>query len=165
MVKTAAKKTPSTQLSGQSALMYFWCYLPLPRCRIFYLSPFYLCFSSREKHQKRPSHSKIMHASLLLRRRKRHPSVGCHLSLKAVRCRSGARGLVRFSVKKKNNATALQTSLRFFPEPQRPSTVILTVTVFLGITLVCVKTIAEGCIKNTAKEYMITMQGLKIVYK
>ena len=30
--------------------------------------------------------------------RKRHPSVGCCLPLKAVRCHSGAPGLVRFSV-------------------------------------------------------------------
>ena len=120
---------------GRPTLMFFWCYLPLIGCRIFYFSSFYPCFSSREKHQKRPSHSKISHSSLLLRSRGRHPSVGCHLPLKAVRCRSGARGLVRFSVKKKNNATALQTSLRFFPEQQRPLTVILTVTVFIGITI------------------------------
>ena len=40
-------------------------FLPLTRCRVFYLSSFYPCFSAREKHQKRPSHSKIRHDGFL----------------------------------------------------------------------------------------------------
>ena len=55
--------------------------------------------------------------------------------LKAVRCHSGAPGLVRFSVMKKNNAAALQTGPRLLPECQRPLTVILTVPVFFDITV------------------------------
>ena len=39
-----------------------------------------------------------IHNSLLLTSRKRHPSVGCCLPLKASRCHSGAPELVRFSV-------------------------------------------------------------------
>ena len=39
-----------------------------------------------------------IHNSLLLTSRKRHPSVGCCLPLKAARCHSGAPGLVRFSI-------------------------------------------------------------------
>ena len=70
-----------------------------------------------------------IHNSLLLTSRKRHPSVGCCLPLKAARCHSGAPGLVRFSVMKKNNAAALQTGPRLFPECQRPLTVILMVPV------------------------------------
>ena len=75
----------------------------------------------------------------MLTSRKRHPSVGCCLPLKAARCHSGAPGLVRFSVMKKNNAAALQTGPRLFPECQRPLTVILMVPVFFDITIVCVK--------------------------
>ena len=40
---------------------------------------------------------------------------------------------------KKNNAAALQTGPRLFPECQRPLTVILMVPVFFDITIVCVK--------------------------
>ena len=68
--------------------------------------------------------------------RKRHPSVGCCLPLKAIRCHSGAPGLVRFSIiNKKNNAAALQTGPRLFPECQRPLTVILMVPVFFDISI------------------------------
>ena len=68
--------------------------------------------SVRQKVAKNSAQNKISHNSLLLASRKRHPSVGCYLPLKAVRCHSGAPGLVRSSIiNKKNNAAALQTVL------------------------------------------------------
>ena len=68
--------------------------------------------SVRQKVAKNSAQNKISHNSLLLASRKQHPSVGCYLPLKALRCHSGAPGLVRFSIiNKKNNAAALQTFL------------------------------------------------------
>ena len=66
---------------------------------VFSSSLSFITFSSREKvTKKRPAQNKISHNSLLLTSRKRHPSVGCCLPLKASRCHSGAPELVRFSV-------------------------------------------------------------------
>ena len=90
--------------------------------------------SVRQKVAKNSAQNKISHNSLLLASRKRHPSVGCYLPLKAVRCHSGAPGLVRFSVMNKNNAAALQTGPRLFPECQRTLTVILTVPIIFNVT-------------------------------
>ena len=100
---------------------------------IFFKSFYHVLLAA--KRTKSPVTGKISHNSLLLTSRKRHPSVGCCLPLKAARCHSGAPGLVRFSVMKKNNATALQTGPRLFPECQRPLTVILMVSVFFDISI------------------------------
>ena len=63
---------------------------------LFAVFPYLL--SVRQKVAKNSAQNKISHNSLLLASRKRHPSVGCYLPLKAVRCHSGAPGLVRFSI-------------------------------------------------------------------
>ena len=79
--------------------LYSTAVLNLNHSLSFSSSLSFITFSSREKViQKAPGTRKISHDSLLLRSRMRHPSVGCHLPLKAVRCCSGAPGLARLSV-------------------------------------------------------------------
>ena len=67
-------------------------------CSLVLNSSLSFMFFHRVKEPKRPAQNKISHNSLLLTSRKRHPSVGCCLPLKASRCHSCAPELVLFSV-------------------------------------------------------------------
>ena len=107
--------------------------LPLTWYHIFFLLLFYLNFSSREKLQKRPSHVKISHNSLLLTSCRQHSSVGCCLPQTTFRSNSGER-TTRCS--RKNIITYMHRSNNSSPYPlfERLFAVILSVPDIKEIT-------------------------------